>query len=155
MIIDYAVIVDGKIDTLIEFDGYHHYTSAKTQLRDTLLSEYCTVNDIKLVRVPYFIQLNDETIQFLFGVSLEHKTDYKSGFWSLEQSCVLPINFNRIGLILYNDLLLSLSKSNCLTTLDEIDKSYEFQINTFRQHNALKELLTGISDSEVLKLLVA
>ena len=60
-----------KYNTIIEFDGQHHYEPIYdkdyddlliTQKHDKIKNEYCEKNDIKLIRIPYWEGNNMETI---------------------------------------------------------------------------------------------
>lgn len=62
---DFAVINDGKVEYLIEYDGEQHFTYKenhslwsketfeKTLLRDSLKNNWCLEQQIPLIRIPY------------------------------------------------------------------------------------------------------
>ena len=59
---DFAILVKGKLNKLIEFDGTQHYkpgygyfenTLEDIQNRDKLKEQYCLDNNIHLIRIPY------------------------------------------------------------------------------------------------------
>lgn len=57
-VVDYFLeIDDDKI--VFEFDGPTHFTNSKTQQRDIHLETFCQTNNYTLVRIPYFIQIDD------------------------------------------------------------------------------------------------
>jgi ssDNA-binding Zn-finger/Zn-ribbon topoisomerase 1 len=61
---DFAVFVDSDLAFLIEYDGIQHFKPTKysnwedgfeaIQLRDRIKDEYCDINDIPLLRIPYW-----------------------------------------------------------------------------------------------------
>lgn len=102
-IVDYYLeLSDYKL--IFEFDGPTHYTKPKTQHRDALLKQYCIHNNIELIQIPYFIQINNNTLTTLFNSTITEKYDledkiitaYKTGFW--DSKCILPGEFNSYGL---------------------------------------------------------
>ena len=61
---DFAIFKEDKLFKLIEFDGRQHYfgpdakwtqsdSLEKIQYRDNLKNEYCKINNISLLRIPY------------------------------------------------------------------------------------------------------
>lgn len=93
-----------RINTLVEFDGAHHYQTAKVIVRDQLLSEFCQQKKIRLVRIPYWLQLDCSVFQWAFGSQICKKyitnkiklgTKYPHGF--ISDSCVLPADFSILG----------------------------------------------------------
>ena len=55
---------------IVEFDGYRHYNSYETQLRDEIKYHHYTYIGYKVIRIPYFIQLSTKVILKLFGIHL-------------------------------------------------------------------------------------
>lgn len=110
---------DGKV--IIEFDGYYHYTSMKNIIRDNLLKDYCKRKLIKLIQIPYFIQLNShEIIEYYFNGIVSDFTpfnSYKHGF--IHDNISLPSDF------CYNGLLKFISEFNQLpySIRDELIKN--------------------------------
>lgn len=97
-VVDYSVILSNGDLMLVEFNGYHHYTNTKTIVRDYALREYCIKNNIKLVELPYFVQLSNHNFSKYFGINLTDKnitTDQKSGF--IASKIVLPYDYCLMG----------------------------------------------------------
>lgn len=70
---DFAIIKNGKIDRLVEFDGKQHFESIEKwgglelqQQRDKIKNEYALSHNIPLVRIPYWEQDNI-TIDMIMG----------------------------------------------------------------------------------------
>lgn len=79
---DFAIIIDNQVKYFIEYDGSQHFRETdnphwdsleRTQYRDQQKNEYCKINNIPLIRIPYthYEKLNikdlllDETIFLL------------------------------------------------------------------------------------------
>lgn len=110
LIVDYEVITNSNKQILIEFDGPTHFCNTSTQIRDQMLEKYCETNNIDLIRIPYFVQLNDDSISNLFHnfydeFEMEGKivSTYKTGFWDLEG--VIPGDFNHRGMEIFLDFI--------------------------------------------------
>jgi hypothetical protein len=88
---------------IFEFDGPTHYCNTKTQIRDCNLELFCIENKITLIRFPYFIQIDDRTIQHYFKEECIDKYNlfdkiesiYKNGFH--DKKIVYPGDFNSYG----------------------------------------------------------
>jgi hypothetical protein len=58
---DFAVFKDGKLSTLIEYDGKQHFLKGcfgnddyeDIKMRDKIKTDYCRTNNISLLRIPY------------------------------------------------------------------------------------------------------
>lgn len=117
--IDYKLELEGK-EFFFEFDGPYHFTRAKTQTRDFIVERELGES---LIRIPYFIQLNQKTVASLFPkflqerISEEIDSEYKSGFY--DDGIVLPGDFNRKGLNIFYSVLNKLSPS----CLEEVQNS--------------------------------
>lgn len=74
---DFAIVENGKIVRLIEFDGEQHYKDVKQwgglelqQERDKVKNEYALSNNIPLVRIPYW-ERDNITLEMLMGPTYE------------------------------------------------------------------------------------
>lgn len=94
MIIDYEVIYNNSV-IFLEFDGPTHYTSSKTQLRDITLAGYCDVENIELIRLPYFLQITKDNSKGVFGKAIDITSRYLSGF--VDDKITYPGDFNPYG----------------------------------------------------------
>jgi hypothetical protein len=88
---------------LVEFDGYFHYTSSKQQYNDSVKNHNAELEEYELVRIPYFIQLNNDTFPYYFPAVDNSKfdivNDFPHGF--IDHSCRVPADFNIIGIQRY------------------------------------------------------
>lgn len=108
----------------IEFDGYQHYTSSKQILADYRKNELCEKLEIKLIRIPYFVQLSTDVIKLLFNLDLkDFKQTYPHGFNSNKSTMIYPADYCYLGiekfkndfekfLIIKNEIIDSLKKKN-------------------------------------------
>lgn len=98
------------VNTVIEFDGYRHFNCYKNQIRDEIINNYCDENKIRLIRIPYFIQLDEEMIKYFFNdIKLINYTifnRYPHGF--IDNNALRPYDFNLFGYKIYNDILNSI-----------------------------------------------
>ena len=74
---DFAIIENGKVVRLIEFDGEQHYKDVKQwgglelqQERDKVKNEYALSNNIPLVRIPYW-ERDKITLEMILGSTYE------------------------------------------------------------------------------------
>jgi hypothetical protein len=110
---------------LVEFDGYRHYTDALAMYRDNQKDIIAERNGFTLVRFPYWLQLNTETFNLLFGQRTEFRiiTTYPYGF--ISDKAVLPCNYCCYGYKRFLNEFDKLPKS----IQDEITCSLIYQSN--------------------------
>lgn len=93
---------------IVEFDGYRHYNSYETQLRDEIKYHHYTYMGYKVIRIPYFIQLSTEVILKLFGIHLpDFEQTFPHGFIDNKAT---PLDFNYKGLMKFRDDLIIFEK---------------------------------------------
>lgn len=86
-----------ELKLLVEFDGPRHYTSAKTVFLDKKKDKLYSDLGYKVVRIPYFIQIETRTIEALFGIKKDIPQVYPHGF--NEKNVVLPADFCSTGIL--------------------------------------------------------
>lgn len=74
---DFAIVENGKIVRLIEFDGEQHYKDVEQwgglelqQKRDKVKNEYALSNNIPLIRIPYW-ERDKITLEMILGSTYE------------------------------------------------------------------------------------
>lgn len=107
---------------IVEFDGDKHYNSFKTQQRDIIKDRIYSAMGYRIIRIPYFIQMSNETIRFFFGVEIDFRQVYPHGF--IDESAVCPFDFNQDGIRLYDNFLESLRANGYSQIADEINRTY-------------------------------
>jgi hypothetical protein len=128
------------IKFLVEFDGYYHYNDSKQQSRDIKKSNVAKQEGYELVRIPYFVQLNDDTLDHYFDYCIntdkfEIVCDFPHGF--IDKKCRVPADFNMIGIERFNDELGCLDinvRNDIINSLVDwakrIDKPYKYVDNS-------------------------
>lgn len=117
---DYVVRKDG-VTYAVEFDGDSHYRDPIVIFRDWIKDRTAAELGMKVVRIPYFIQLDSETFKVLFGVDFDIETTYPHGFVAAK---FLPASFCPKGYerALY-DLDRHSAKVNSAVSASLIDKA--------------------------------
>ena len=85
-----------ELKLAIEYDGHPHYTEAKNVLNDTSKEMHLINNGVKLIRIPYFIQLNTYIISYLFNIDYKFDQIYPHGF--IDKKVVMPADYCEIGI---------------------------------------------------------
>lgn len=78
---DMGFKLDGRV-VIVEFDGYGHYTEPLVIKRDREKDLVAAGLGYKVVRVPYWVQLTNETLEFYFGIKAQINQDFPHGFIS-------------------------------------------------------------------------
>lgn len=89
---------------IVEFDGYRHFSDAKTIIRDIRLDKYAEAEKIEIVHVPYFVQVDTKTFSLIFKEALAKEIksfifsnySYPQGF--IDKKAMLPANYCYLGI---------------------------------------------------------
>ncbi len=123
--IDCVVSANDRILFGFEFDGFQHYTLCSQIYRDMDVREWFKTQGAYLVRWPYWLQPNSETIAWAFGEYAKNiayeETMYPNGFISREPSCILPGDFCALGLERFKEEFNSLPPTTRLQVLDSLE----------------------------------
>ena len=87
---------------IVEFDGYQHYSDPEIVLRDRVKDRVLHWHGYRVIRVPYFVQLDATVISLLFDGVVENKegwNTYPHGF--VNGKALLPTAFCPLGLQRY------------------------------------------------------
>lgn len=87
---------------IINLDDFYDYTNVAQIHTDYYQDEFFKHLGYTTVRIPYFVQLNPESIYYFFGVESAITCKYKSGFHSpskniFELNPYCPANFSNLG----------------------------------------------------------
>ena len=86
---------------IIEFDGVDHYKTPHQIISDSERVEFYEKNGYKVVRIPYFIQLTNDAVEKMFGVSVEEKlfdeTIPALGEDRASPACLCPMGIQRMA----------------------------------------------------------
>jgi hypothetical protein len=88
---------------IIEFDGDKHYKEVakikNEQQKDRTYSEM----GYRVVRIPYFVQISTNTIQYFFEMNYTWEQTYSHGF--ISENVVMPCDYCELGIQKFiNDL---------------------------------------------------
>jgi hypothetical protein len=79
----------------VEFDGESHYRDPMRIRADREKDSIAIANGYKTVRIPYWLQLSNETLKFFFGLDLPIEQLYPHGF--IDKKAALPASFCQLG----------------------------------------------------------
>lgn len=88
-----------KFKIIIQFDGFRHYSDPKQILKDMQDNTLFLSLNYQIIRIPYFIQLDELIIYKLFGNytnNIASLSNFPHGFVS--NKALLPANFCELGL---------------------------------------------------------
>lgn len=80
----------------VEFDGNGHYQNPTTILSDKIKDGIALTEGYGVIRIPYWVQLTEETSLYYFGVNLGVTSDYPHGF--IDAKAPLPATYCWEGL---------------------------------------------------------
>lgn len=106
---------------IVEFDGFTHYQKSEVQIRDVKKDRVYSNMGYKIIRIPYFVQLDNLTIDYFFGKNIKIENDYPHGF--ISPVCLLPADFNAKGIYLFNSILDNLNNNGCNKITEDIKAS--------------------------------
>jgi hypothetical protein len=122
-----------ELSMAVEFDGATHYTNPQVIRRDSIKNNLLAQQNIKIIRIPYFIQLTPDVISTLFDIDNPPQLyTYPHGFVSSAQTMIFPSAFCMSGLRRFYD---ELSNTFALQRSDII-KSLLIQLTWQKQHCA-------------------
>lgn len=95
-----------QLKFIVQFDGFRHYSDPKQILKDLQDDELFLSLKYTIIRIPYFVQLDEVIIKKLFGIyttNLIPISDFPHGF--ISNKALLPASFCELGIIRFiNDL---------------------------------------------------
>lgn len=81
--------------TVVEYDGDEHYCNTLKIKVDIEKDQKAAEMGYQVVRIPYWIQLTNETLRHYFGLEAEVVQDFLHGFITTK---ILPASFCALGL---------------------------------------------------------
>ena len=90
---------------LVEYDGDDHYRDSlkiKSDLEKDRLAHH---RQARVVHMPYWVQLDDTTLQYYFGLSADVRGDFPHGFITTK---LFPASFCELGIDRFRDELQAL-----------------------------------------------
>ena len=118
-------------DTVVEFDGFRHYNSAKNNIRDENVNEICEGMGLKVIHIPYFIQASrlDELNGIEVGDKFSEYKEYPCGF--IDSKALRPSDFCYRGLVRFKSELFSYPyhiREEILKSMNDEDKLATYSI---------------------------
>ena len=132
-----------ELKIIVEFDGESnqrkgHYSDAITCLKDENHTEIFEALGYKVIRIPFYIQLDRCTISYYFNIDYDgeplHKMYFDHGF--LHSNICFPSNFCQLGMERFVKELKSLP----------LNLSHEIIFTLVIRMNYFKQIYDGIGD---------
>ena len=101
---DMSYEIDGQI-TVVEFDGDEHYRNTLKIKTDEEKDQVAMEYGLRVVRIPYWIQLTTETLHHYFKLSAVIRQDFPHGFITTK---IFPASFCELGVARFERELTSL-----------------------------------------------
>lgn len=98
---------------IVEFDGYQHYTKSSVVLKDRAKDKIYISYGYKVIRWPYFVQLETRTILEYFNIDLDIEQTYHHGF--IDDNAVRPSDFCIAGFSRFINELHNLKDSSIVS----------------------------------------
>ncbi len=80
---------------LVEYDGDEHYRNSIKIKKDEAKDQIAMRSGYKVVRFPYWVQLDVETLSYFFGLSASIYQDFPHGFITTK---LFPASFCELGI---------------------------------------------------------
>lgn len=110
------------LNLIFEFDGYYHYNDNKTILSDIDRDEITKMFGFNTIRIPYFVQLTEQTIEYYFknfgDRSTVNKIIYPHGF--IDDNVILPGRYTTLGANKFFDNLIGFTKNEMGNVTNDI-----------------------------------
>jgi len=104
---DMSFQMDGIV-TVVEYDGDEHYRHSLKIKSDRAKNEIARKQGCKVVRFPYWIQLDNLTLPHYFGLQAEIEQSFPHGFITTK---LFPASFCELGVERFRTELLALPMS--------------------------------------------
>lgn len=135
---------------VVEFDGYQHYTKSQILIKDLQKDKILENDNIRVVRIPYFIQLSTSVISHLFEIDFEYTQIFPHGF--IDSKAILPADFCELGVDRFLDDLdkFSLARDDILLSLK--DKIFDMKsskcVITSKIQNKFSDIFIPLDEPE-------
>lgn len=103
---DCTYIGTGGRRVCVEFDGARHYTNLRTIKSDEEKNALAASQGHIVIRIPYWVQLTDQTVKHYFGWDAEVSQDFQHGF--IASTAHSPSYYCELGLQRFRNELESL-----------------------------------------------
>lgn len=93
---------------VVEYDGDSHFCKGSTNRADRTKDMWCEKKGIKMVRIPYFFQMDRDAVWYFFGIETNNidgfvEPDFPQGF--ITKTVTPPSDFNLVGTRMFVKML--------------------------------------------------
>ncbi len=109
---------------LVEYDGDEHYRDSLKIKADREKDQLAQENRMRVVRIPYWVQLDNVTVRHYFGLSAEIRQTFRHGFITTK---LFPASFSELRIERFKrdlDALPSQVRAAVIESLQERIKKY-------------------------------
>lgn len=115
-----------NIDFLVDYDGDEHYRNTIRIKSDMSKDQESRIVGFRVVRFPYWIQLDSTTAEHYFGLNIEIEQDFPHGFITTK---IFPASFCELGLSRFEAELDDLPESIRNEVIESlVDRSADFGV---------------------------
>lgn len=117
-----------ELKMCVEFDGADHYTKVNVIRADNNKDNILKDIGYTVIRVPYFLQLDKDSIEYLFDLDIDFNYNFKHGFVS--KNVTLPASFCEQGIWKFKDFIFKLKTDGYENILSQIEGSLQDKVNS-------------------------
>lgn len=136
--------VQGAGKVVVEFDGDEHYRNTLKlkvdQEKDAIASEH----GLRVVRIPYWVQLDAVTSRHYFGIEADIRQDFPHGFIVTK---VFPASYCEMGIERFKTELAGLPETVRAAVVKSLGERAKEHGLEYVLPSSLIGLISGISDS--------
>jgi len=137
---DMAYMIDGHT-TVVDFDGDQHYRDSLKIKVDNEKDRVASSLGYSVFRIPYWVQLTDETVEYYFGMKAKISQDFPHGFIETK---IFPASFCEMGVDRFTTELLALPKCTQSAVIASLRDRVQEHGTAFVLPNSLLHLLSGV-----------
>ena len=142
---DMAYAMGNQI-TVVEFDGGQHYWDSLKIKVDSEKDAVANSLNYRVVRIPYWVQLTNETARHYFGINTEISQDFPHGFITTK---VFPASFSELGISRFTRELNALPDRTAASIIQSLrDHSQEHGVE-YVVPSSLRHLLSRRSQQRI------
>ena len=114
-----------NIQYIVEFQGYQHFTDPNVLYKDSIKRNIYNKDNCKFIEIPYFIQVNDYTFEYFFGMKpinklpennfchgFVHPKSKSLGEFSVKGKELANNYINKFPNEVYNEIIISLQNKS-------------------------------------------
>jgi len=126
------------IVTVIEYDGDEHYRHSIKVRADRMKDAIARSSGFRVIRFPYWVQLDDITLEHLFGITAHIDQSFPHGFITTK---LFPASFCELGIARFRTELFSLPCAVRLAVVTSLRERTTEYGREFVVPSALNDLL--------------